>query len=56
VLVARWSSLLLTTEESLGALRDLAGQAEEFSRIFVEFDPADRTSEDHEHTRAESGV
>ena len=39
VLVARWSSLLLTTEESLGALRDLAGQAEEFSRIFVEFDP-----------------
>src|SRR4051794_31218172 len=28
-LVARWSSLLLTTEESLGALRDLAGQAEQ---------------------------
>lgn len=38
VLVARWSSLLLTTEESLWALKDLAGQAEEFSRVFVEFD------------------
>jgi hypothetical protein len=39
VLVARWSSLLLSTEESLKALRDLAGQAEELSRLFVEFDP-----------------
>jgi hypothetical protein len=37
VLVARWSALLVTTDESLRALRDLAAQAEELSRIFVEF-------------------
>src|SRR4051794_26388654 len=39
LLIARWSNLLLTTEESLGALKDLAEQAEQFSRVFVEFDP-----------------
>lgn len=48
VVVARWSSLLLTTEESLEALRDLAGQAEEFSRIFVEFDPQRPASDYHD--------
>jgi hypothetical protein len=48
VLVARWSSLLLTTEESLDALKDLAGQAEEFSRIFVEFDPRRPASNYHD--------
>jgi hypothetical protein len=46
VLVARWSSLLLTTEESLGALKDLAGQAEELSRLFVEFN-AHRPASDY---------
>lgn len=38
LLVARWSALLLTTEESSRALKDLAAQAEELSRVFVEFD------------------
>lgn len=38
VLVARWSGLLLTTEVSLGALKELAAQAEEFSSVFIEFD------------------
>jgi hypothetical protein len=38
VLIARWSALLLTTEESLRALKDLAEQAEELSMLFVEFD------------------
>jgi hypothetical protein len=38
VLIARWSALLLTTEESLNALNDLAEQAEELSVLFVEFD------------------
>jgi hypothetical protein len=37
-LIARWSALLLTTEESLRALNDLAEQAEELSMLFVEFD------------------
>ncbi|MGH4006617.1 MAG: hypothetical protein ACRDTH_00330 [Pseudonocardiaceae bacterium] len=46
VLVARWSTLLLTTEESLGALQDLAAEAEEFSRVFVEFD-ASRPASDY---------
>jgi hypothetical protein len=50
VLVARWSSLLLTTEESLGALKDLAGQAEEFSRVFVEF-AARRPASDYRDER-----
>jgi hypothetical protein len=36
-LIARWSALLLTTEESLHALKDLAEQAEELSMLFVEF-------------------
>jgi hypothetical protein len=36
-LIARWSALLLTTEESLRALKDLAEQAEELSMLFVEF-------------------
>ena len=31
----------------MGALRDLAGQAEEFSRIFVEFDPQRPASDYH---------
>jgi hypothetical protein len=38
ILIARWSALLLTTQESLGALQDLAEQAEELSMLFVEFD------------------
>jgi hypothetical protein len=38
VLLARWSALLLTTEESLHALKDLAEQAEELSLLFVEYD------------------
>jgi hypothetical protein len=38
VLIARWSALLLTTEESLRALKDLAEQAEELSMLFVEYD------------------
>ncbi|MGH3777029.1 MAG: hypothetical protein ACRDRR_15090 [Pseudonocardiaceae bacterium] len=38
LLVARWSALLLTTQESARALKDLAAQAEELSRVFVEFD------------------
>ncbi len=38
VLIARWSALLLTTDESLRALKDLAEQAEELSMLFVEFD------------------
>jgi len=37
-LIARWSALLLTTDESLRALGDLAEQAEELSLVFVEFD------------------
>jgi hypothetical protein len=37
LLVARWSALVLTTEESARALQDLAAQAEELSRVFVEF-------------------
>jgi hypothetical protein len=37
-LIARWSALLLTIEESLRALQDLAAQAEELSMLFVEFD------------------
>lgn len=44
LLVARWSALLLTTEESVKALKDLAAQAEELSRIFVEFDSSKPTS------------
>ena len=39
-LIARWSALLLTTDESLQALKDLAEQAEELSQLFVEFDGA----------------
>jgi hypothetical protein len=44
LLVARWSALLLTTEESVRALKDLAAQAEELSRVFVEFDSGKPTS------------
>ena len=54
VLVARWSSLLLTTDESLAALRDLAAQAEQFSRVFVEFDaskPGSNYRDDQLHHR-----
>jgi hypothetical protein len=43
-LIARWSALLLTTEESLRALKDLAEQAEELSMLFVEFDGRRPTS------------
>lgn len=38
VLVARWSALLLATEESRRALRDLAAQVEELSLVFVALD------------------
>jgi hypothetical protein len=44
LLVARWSALLLTTEESARALQDLAAQAEELSTVFVEFDAGRRAS------------
>lgn len=37
-LVARWSALLLATEESRRALTDLAAQVEEFSDVFVAID------------------
>jgi hypothetical protein len=38
VLVARWSALLLATDESCQALKDLAAQAEELSAVFVASD------------------
>jgi hypothetical protein len=43
-LIARWSALLLTTEEDPRALKDLAEQAEELSMLFVEFDGRRPTS------------
>jgi len=42
--IARWSTLLLTTEESLRALKNLAEQAEELSLLFVEYDGGRSTS------------
>jgi hypothetical protein len=45
-LVAPWSALLLTTEESLRALKDLAEQAEELSLVFVELDGNRPASDD----------
>jgi hypothetical protein len=54
VLIARWSALLLTTEESLRALKDLAEQAEELSMLFVEFDgrrPSSAFAGDQLHER-----
>jgi hypothetical protein len=52
-LIARWSALLLTTDESLQALKDLAEQAEELSQLFVEFD-GNCCGGEHSRTRCRS--